>query len=99
MNEFELKDYGQARSLADAIKNNADNIMGIFDSIDGIMKTLYGEAYESTGADDTYSRYKEIRGNYQIFYDNIINVHEHIHSVTESKETTDKRVSSDIASV
>lgn len=30
MNEFEEKDYEGARNYANAVKTNADNIMGIF---------------------------------------------------------------------
>ena len=37
MNEFEEKDYGGARSYADNVKANADNIMGIFNDIDGVI--------------------------------------------------------------
>ena len=37
MNEFEEKDYAGARSYADAVRTNADHIMGIFNDIDGVM--------------------------------------------------------------
>ena len=40
MNEFEQKDYAGARSYADAVKANADNIMSIFNDIDGVMDNL-----------------------------------------------------------
>ena len=99
MNEFEQKDYEQSRNLADAIKNNADNIMGIFDSIDNTMNTLYGEAWTSTGADASNERYKEIRKNYEIFYANVVKMHDHIYNVTASNEATDTSVSNNIAGV
>ena len=41
MNEFEEKDYEGARSYANAVKTNADNIMGIFNDIDATMNNLY----------------------------------------------------------
>ena len=99
MNEFEQKDYEQSKSLADSIKTNADNIMGIFDSIDDTMNTLYGEAWQSMGADDTNERYNRLRENYEIFYKNVVTMHDHIYNVTASNEATDKNVSGDIASV
>ena len=37
MNEFEEKDYEGARSYANAVKTNADNIMGIFNDIDAVI--------------------------------------------------------------
>ena len=45
MNEFEEKDYEGARNYANAVKTNADNIMAIFDDIDGIMNTLYSSNF------------------------------------------------------
>ena len=99
MNEFEEKDYGQARTTADSIKTNGENIMGIFDKIDNIMNTLYGESWESAGADNARTRYEEIRKNYEVFYQQILNMHSHIYKVTASNEAADARISSDIASV
>ena len=99
MNEFEEKDYNQARTTADAIKTNGENIMDIFDRIDNIMKTLYGEYWESCGAENAHARYDEIRKNYEVFYQQVLNMHTYIHKVTASNETTDTRVANDIASV
>jgi len=99
MNEFEQKDYEQSRSLADAIKTNADNIMGIFESIDNTMNTLYGEAWQSTGANSTHERYNKLRENYNVFYQDVINMHNHIYKITASNEATDKNVSGDISSI
>ena len=56
MNEFEEKDYAGARSYADGVKTNADNIMGIFNEIDGIMNNLYGSNWESVGAQNAQAR-------------------------------------------
>lgn len=99
MNEFEEKDYGSARSYADSIKTNADNIMMIFDEIDRAMKSLYGEAWQSTGADVSNGRYQEIRSNYEIFYQNVIKMHDHVHKVTNINEETDQSVSTSISGV
>ena len=99
MNEFEQKDYGQARTTADSIKTNGENIMDIFDKIDNIMNALYGESWESSGAENAHARYDEIRKNYEVFYQQILNMHDHIYKVTASNEATDSRISSDIAGV
>lgn len=99
MNEFEEKDYGQARTTADSMKTNAQSIMDIFDKIDIIMKDLYGESWESSGASNAHARYEELRKNYELFYQKILNICAHILKVTASNESADSRVSSDIASV
>jgi hypothetical protein len=99
MNEFEQKDYGQARTTADAIKTNGENILSIFDKIDHIMNTLYGESWESSGAENAQARYNEIRKNYEVFYTQVLNMHDHIYKVTASNEATDSRVSSEIANI
>lgn len=99
MNEFEEKDYQSARNCADAVKNNADNILGIFDNIDQHMKVLYGDAWQSSGADITNGRYQEIRKNYEIFYNNVVTMKEHIYNVTNINEETDTSVSTSISNV
>ena len=99
MNKFEEKDYESARSYADSIKSNADNIMMIFDDIDRSMKSLYGESWQSSGADISNGRYQEIRSNYEIFYENVIKMNQHIHQITSVNESTDQSVSSSIAEV
>ena len=99
MNEFEQKDYEQSRTYADAIKNNADNIMDIFNAIDNTMKELYGDSWQSSGAIASSERYDEIKQNYEVFYNNVIKMHDHIYSVTASNEATDTSVSNNIAGV
>ena len=89
MNEFEEKDYEQARSLANAIKDNANNIMGIFDDIDNTMNQLYGQNWSSSGAEGAHDRYNEIRTNYQVFYDNVIAMNTHVLNVTAANESAD----------
>ena len=99
MNEFEEKDYGAARNCADQVKTNADNILAIFDSIDQHMKILYGDAWQSSGADVTNGRYQEIRKNYEIFYNNVITMRNHIYNVTEINEASDASVSGNISNI
>ena len=99
MNEFEQKDYNAARSYADAVKTNADNIMSIFDSIDSSMKSLYGESWQSSGADVSNGRYQEIRSKYEVFYNNVVTMRNHIYNVTASNESADKAVSSNISNI
>lgn len=99
MNEFEEKDYAGARSYADNIKNNAENIMGIFNDIDGVMNSLYGSNWGSTGADNARDRYNEIRKNYEVFYNKVITMRNHIYSVTAANEEADAAASNTVASV
>ena len=99
MNEFEEKDYEAARGYADSIKSNADNIMMIFDEIYRAMKSLYGESWQSSGADVSNGRYQEIRSKYEIFYENVIKMNRHIHQVTSLNESTDQSVSSSISEI
>ena len=99
MNEFEEKDYGQARSTADSIKTNGENVMGIFNAIDSIMNNLYGDSWDSCGAENAHARYEKIRKNYETFYQQILNMHDHIYKVTASNEGTDTNVGNDIANI
>ena len=68
MNEFEQKDFEAARNCADLVKTDADSILAIFDNVDQTMKLLYGEAWQSSGADVSQGRYQQIRKNYEVFY-------------------------------
>ncbi len=99
MNEFEEKDYEAARGYADAIKNNADNIMQIFDNIDSSMKSLYGESWQSSGADVSNGRYQEIRSSYDSFYQAVVNMKNHIYTVTARNEETDAAAAQSISNV
>jgi len=99
MNEFEEKDYAGARSYADSVKGNADNIMGIFNDIDGIMNSLYGQNWESAGASEARERYNEIRRNYEIFYERVVAMKNHIYSVTAANEQADTAASQNITSI
>ena len=93
MGEFLQKDYAQSRTDADNIKASADKIMGIFDSIDSTMKKLYGDNWQSSGAVESSERYKELRQNYEKFYNQVDAMHKHVHKVTTSNENTDTTVS------
>ena len=99
MNEFEEKDYGQARSLADGVFNNANNIMGIFDDIDTVMNNLYGNNWASVGADDAHDRYNTIRQNYQVFYDKVVAMKTHIYNVTAANEAADAAANATITAI
>ena len=57
MNEFEEKDYEGARSYANAVKVNADNIMGIFNDIDAVMNNLYSNTMKLGNHSRQYARY------------------------------------------
>lgn len=99
MNEFEEKDYAGARSYADAVKTNADNIMGIFNDIDGVMNNLYGANWQSTGADSARDRYNQIRKNYEVFYEKVVAMKTHIYNITAANEEADAAASQTISSI
>ena len=99
MNEFEEKDYGQARSLADGVYNNANNIMDIFNDIDNVMNNLYGNNWASLGADDAHERYNAIRQNYEVFYNKVVAMKTHIYNVTAANEAADTSASNVVTSI
>lgn len=99
MNEFEEKDYDSARSFADSIQTNADNIMDIFNSVDATMDALYGGNWESAGAENANERYNEIRANYEVFYNNVSSMHDHVYKVTEANEEADAAASKRVSGV
>lgn len=99
MNEFEEKDYGEARSLANSIMGNADNINDIFKNIDRIMNSLYEDNWRSAGADQANQRYNEIRKNYEVFYNKVVAMKNHIEAVTASNEEADAAASSLITKI
>jgi len=99
MNEFEEKDYSGARSYADGVKTNADNIMGIFNEIDGIMNNLYGSNWESVGAQNAQARYNVIRKNYEDFYEKVVAMRNHIYNVTAANEAADNAASNTVTEV
>lgn len=97
MDEFEAKNYDGARGCADAIKTDAENIMSTFNEIDAIMKQLYGANWESSGADDAKARYDQIRRNYEVFYNNVINMNTYVHKTTDRYEQADAAASSSVS--
>lgn len=99
MNEFEEKDYAEARSYADGVQTNANNIMNIFNDLDAVMDSLYGSNWESAGAENARSRYNEIRKNYEVFYDKVVAMKTHIYNVTAANEQADTSASNTIANV
>ncbi len=99
MNEFEEKDYEGARNYANAVKANADNIMGIFEDIDATMNTLYSSNWSSTGAEDARGRYNEIRKNYEVFYEKVVAMKNHIYRITATNEEADKAANAAVTSI
>ena len=92
MNEFEEKDYEQAYSLATTIQSDANDMLEIFNNVDRSMTELFGENWKSSGADVSNGRYEELRKNYQVFYDKVIAMVNHIAKVTNRNIDTDKDV-------
>lgn len=92
MNEFEEKDYDQAFSLATTIKSDANDMLEIFNNVDRSMSELFGENWQSSGADVSNGRYEELRKNYEAFYNKVIAMVNHIAEVTNKNIDTDKDV-------
>lgn len=99
VSEFNVGSYGAAESCADAIKNIGDKIMDIFNSVDKTMNNLYGENWESSGANNAHERYMEIRKNYEVFYQDILNMNTYIHSAVETYKTADAQANTTISSI
>ncbi len=99
MNEFQEKDYAEARSLADRILTNANNINDIFDNIDRIMNELYGGNWASMGADRARERYDQIRKNYEVFYQKVVTMKNHIYNITAANEEADTAASAMISKI
>lgn len=99
MNEFEEKDYAGARGYADGIKTIADIIMGIFDDIDGVMNSLFGDNWDSSGSQGAHERYNQIRQNYEVFYNQVVAMKKHIYNVTAANEEADAAASRNFESV
>lgn len=97
--EFEQKDYEAARNCADLVKTDADKILNVFDNVDQTMKLLYGEAWQSSGADISEGRYQQIRKNYEVFYNNVVTMKDHIYRVTSQNQSADASVSDAISNV
>ena len=97
--EIEQKDFGKARDLADGIRTNAQNIMDIFNGIDSTMNSLYGNNWESAGANEALGRYNEIRSNYDTFYENVLKMNKHVHKVTDTSQEADPQASQKVVSV
>lgn len=98
MNEFEERDYDAARSYADGVQTNANNIMNIFDDIDNVMNSLYGANWSSVGAEGAHERYNVIRQNYEVFYNKVVAMKNHIYNVTAANEDADAAASNTITS-
>lgn len=99
MSEFAEKNYEGARNCANNVKKNAEEIMSIFDSIDSIMKSLYGKDWLSSGAEDAHARYLEIRKNYEKFYSQVVQMQKDVYAITKANEAADLAASQTIAEV
>jgi hypothetical protein len=63
------------------------------------MNSLYDSNWSSTGADEARSRYNEIRKNYEVFYDKVVAMKNHIYSVTAANEEADAAASQTITGI
>lgn len=63
------------------------------------MKSLYDESWQSTGADVSNGKYQEIRSKYEGFYEKVINMKEHIYTITARNEETDTAVAQAISNI
>ncbi len=63
--------------------------MDIFNNIDNQMKRLYGENWESSGADVSNGEFQKLKREFEPLYNAVVNMHDHIMRVTASNETAD----------
>ena len=87
--EIKQTSYAESRTYATNIKNNAEAINDTFNSIDNQMKRLFGENWESSGADVSNGEFQKLKREFEPLYRAIVNMHDHIMRVTESNETAD----------
>ena len=73
----------EAGNLADKIKADADEIRGYFNQIEQIMRSVFGDNWQSEGASHALSRYEEISAAYDGFYADIVALQEHTHREIE----------------
>lgn len=93
MREFEATDYENALSLAASIKSNANNIMDIFNGINKTMSELYGDNWISSGAVQAAENYSAIRSKYEVFYNKVLIMNDHITRIIASYQTADAAAS------
>ena len=87
--EIKQTSYAESRSYATNIKNNAEAINDTFVNIEAQMKRLFGENWESSGADVSNGEFQRLKKEFEPLYRAIVNMHDHIMTVTESNETAD----------
>lgn len=92
MMELEQKDYDQAFNLAQTIESDANDMLEVFNNIDKSMTELFGENWQSSGADVSNGRYSELRKNYEAFYNKVIAMVDYIATITNNNIDTDKSV-------
>ena len=69
--EFDLGDYESARSLANAIKQNAQNINDIFNKMTDTMNKL-SEDWQGEGSREVQAMYADIKAKYPVFYQRML---------------------------
>jgi WXG100 family type VII secretion target len=89
MESIKQTSYAETRAKATNIKNSAEVINDTFNNIDNQMKRLYGENWESSGADASNGEFQKLKREFEPLYNAVINMHEHIMRVTSSNETAD----------
>ena len=97
MEEIKQTSYAESRSYATNIKNNAEAINDTFTNIDNQMKRLYGENWESTGADASNGEFQKLKREFEPLYTAVVNMHDHIMRVTASNETADAYANKNIS--
>jgi uncharacterized protein YukE len=95
--EIKQTSYAESRSYATNIKNNAEAINDTFVSIDNQMKRLFGENWESSGADVSNGEFQRLKAEFEPLYRAVMNMHSHIMKVTSSNEAADAYANKGIA--
>lgn len=100
VNDYQLKDYEQARSLADAVYTNATNIKNIFEDINSTMDMLYNTNWMSDGANAAQAQYfKDFKAKFDPFYETVVDTKESIYASAAAYEAGDSQASQQIGGV
>lgn len=82
-NSIRLDDYEQAKTLAEAVRGNAEKINDSFDASTGKMNKLL-DSWRSEGAEESLNLYSDISKTFPAFYERIISDTDTIIKVCDS---------------
>ena len=97
VNDYQLKDYEQARTIADSVYNNATNIHNIFEDINTTMDMLYNTNWMSDGANAAQADFfKKYKAKFDPFYDTVVDMKDSVYASAARYEAGDLQTSNTI---